>query len=49
MNPKYRGWTEQQRWQEYERLKREYRETYKDWDTKRYDAFIKRIVDELHI
>ena len=49
MNPKYKGWTEQQRWQEYARLKREYDEKYKDYDEKRYDAFIERILKALEL
>lgn len=48
MLEKYRGWTEQQRWEEYGRLKREW-EARHGWDEKAYDAFIKRILDELGI
>lgn len=50
MHAKYKGWTEQQRWIEYGRLKREFYERH-GWakDAKVYDDFIKRIVDELGI
>lgn len=46
MAPKYRGMTEQQRWQEYARLKREW-ERKNGWDEAAYDAFIDKIIKEL--
>ena len=49
MLQKYKNLTELQRWQEYGRLKREYYEKYGYTDAKTYDAFIKRITDELGI
>lgn len=49
MLAKYKGWTEQERWLEYGRLKREFYKQYGWTDPKVYDAFIQRIVDELGI
>lgn len=49
MNAKYKGWTDQQRWQEYSRLKQEFVARHGYTLPSVYDAFIKRIVDELGI
>lgn len=47
IHPKYRHLTEQQRWVEYGRLKREYNDRYGYTDEKQYDRFIDKIVNEL--
>lgn len=47
MKPQYRHMTEQERWAIYGRLKREYYARYTWQDPKEYEAFIKRITDEL--
>lgn len=48
MHAKYKGWTEQQRWIEYGRLKREWEEK-NGYDEKAYDAFVARILEELEL
>lgn len=48
-NPKYRNYSEDQLWQEYARLKREFDENNRGASLEEYDRFINRIVDELGI
>ena len=48
-NPKYKGYTEDQLWQEYSRLKREFDVKNRGASVEEYDRFIDRIVDELGI
>ena len=48
-NPKYRNYSEDQLWQEYARLKREFDENNRGASVEEYDRFINRIVDELGI
>lgn len=49
-NPKYKNLTEQQRWIEYGRLKREYINSQGSYAApEAYDAFIKKICQELDI
>lgn len=48
-NPKYRNYSEDQLWQEYARLKREFDEKNRGASVEEYDRFIDRIVEELGI
>lgn len=47
MDKKYKGLSEQDRWIEYGRLKREFTETYGYVEPAVYDAFIARITKSL--
>lgn len=47
--PKYKNYTEEQLWQEYARLKRDFEEKHRGASVEEYDRFIDRIVDELGI
>lgn len=46
---KYKGWTEFQLWTEYGRLKMEWIRVNGWENNEAYDAFIKKIVDELGV
>jgi hypothetical protein len=49
MAPQYRGMTEQQRWIEYGRIKREWTEKHGYSDPAAYDAMVKKACEDLEL